>query len=559
MITPPTYIIGHKNPDADAICAAIGYAAYKQATGQEGYVAARCGNSNARIDAILKRFDLPLPLFLGDVTPRVHDIMRRKIHSIGRHATCAEALEIIDQHDIRALPVLGDNNKLEGQVSIFSLGEFFIPKPKDTRKMRHVRSSIGHIIRSLGAEVLNAVDEERVEDLYVRVGAMDIRSFGSFTETEGIALKESVVVVGDRYDIQQKAIQGGARLLVITGGLDVDQEVVDFARDRGVSLVVSPSDSATSSWIIRTATMLEPMIQANVPTFGPDEKIAQVKRKIANLGAPIFCVVDEKQKLLGLFSRSDLLKPVPTRLVLVDHNELGQAVNGASEVTIVEIIDHHRLGNPPTSQPIHFRNEIIGSTSSIIASLFRDAGIDPEPAIAGALMAGLVSDTLNLQSPTSTAKDAELLPWLSEKAGVSVEEICDLVFNSGSIILTATPDRVIETDCKHYDQGGVSYSVSQIEELGYDNFWKNNEAIAEALNAYRESKALNFSCLLVTDINQQNSLLLTSGDEGIAEAISFTHVDNHRDTFDLPGIVSRKKQLIPYLSNLLESIGVESV
>ncbi|WP_309398432.1 putative manganese-dependent inorganic diphosphatase [Cerasicoccus maritimus] len=555
----PTYIIGHKNPDADAICSAIAYAAYKQAIGEKGYTAARCGNSNARIDAILKRFDQPLPLFLGDVTPRVHDIMRRDIYRIGDKATCAEALEIIDEHDIRSLPVVNPDGVLAGQVSIFSLGEFFIPKPKEPRKMRHVFTSIGHIIRSLKAEVLNVIDPEMTQDLYVRIGAMDIRSFGAFTESEGVTFKESVVVVGDRYDIQQKAIQGGARLVVITGGLEVDKEVIEFAKDRGVSLIVSEADSATTSWIIRTATLLEPMIDREVPTFGPDEKISSVKRKIANLSAPIFCVVDENKKLIGLFSKTDLLKPVPTRLVLVDHNELGQAVNGAGEVNIVEIIDHHRLANPATAQPIFFRNEIIGSTSSIIASLFQAAKITPSAEIAGIMMAGLISDTLNLQSPTSTAKDAELLPWLVELSGVSVEEMCDLVFNSGSIILTSTPDRVIETDCKQYDQGGIRYSVSQIEELGYENFWKHQDAIQKALDNYLTNNGLNFSCLLVTDINQQNSLLLTSGESDIIANISFTHVDNHRNIFDMPSIVSRKKQLIPYLSNLLDSMGVEAV
>jgi len=367
------------------------------------------------------------------------------------------------------------------------------------------------------------------------------------------------VGVGDRWDIQQKAIQGRARLLVITGGLNVDDEVIQLARERGVSLVVSDADSATSSWIIRTSTLLEPMIDREVPTFGADEKIALVKRKIATLNAPIFCVVDEDQKLIGLFSKTDLLKPVPTKLILVDHNELGQAVNGAGEVNITEIIDHHRLANPSTAQPIFFRNEVIGSTSSIIAGMFRDAGINPPPEIAGIMLAGLISDTLNLQSPTSTEKDADLVPWLEKMADVSASEISDLVFNSGSIILTAKPGKVIDTDCKQYEQGSIRYSVSQIEELGYNNFWKHEANILAALNDYRKEKDLDFSCLLVTDINQQNSLLLVSGDNEIIDAISFTHVDNQRFIFDLPGIVSRKKQLIPYLTNLLQGMGVEAL
>lgn len=553
QVSSPTYIIGHKNPDADAICSAIAYASFKAATGQSGCMAARCGNSNERIDTILHRFNTPLPPFVGDLTPRVQDIMvsRDRLHKVGVDATCAEALELIDRYDIRALPVVDDDNRAKGVVSIFGLGEFFIPKADQLRRMRHVRSSVSSIVRCLNAKVIHANDPDRIEDLYVRIGAMDIRSFDKFSREENVTAKHSIIVVGDRYDIQQKSIQLGVRMLVITGGLEIDEGVIEMAREKDVALIVSPLDSATTSWIIRTATRLEPMIDSNIIAFRPDERLSQVKRKIANSYAPIYCVVDDRERLVGIFSKTDLLRPVQTNLIMVDHNELSQAVNGAHEVNIIEIVDHHRLGNPPTSQPILFRNEPVGSTCTIVAEMFRRHGLTPSADIAGILMSGIISDTLNLQSPTTTDRDRDLMPWLEGIAGIVADDLAKLIFSSGSVILNSTPDAVILSDLKSYEEGSVRFSVSQVEELGFNNFWEHSEAILEALEDYRSKNNLLFSALLVTDINTQNSLLLVQGDAAIIDLISYPVVKKNR-IFDMPGVVSRKKQLIPYLTNLIE-------
>lgn len=547
-----TYIIGHRNPDADAICSAIAYTAFKKASKAPGhYTAARCGNSNARIDAILRRFKLPLPFFLSDATPRVRDIMRTRIYKVQHDATCGDALEQIDTHDVRALPVVDHDNRLQGMVSVFSLGEFFIPKVTAPRKMRRVHTNIDHIVRSLKARVANIEDPDRVQDLYIRVGAMDIRSFGKSNEVDGINASESIIIVGDRYDIQQKALMAGVRLLVVTGDLEIDNDVLEIAKERKTSVLVSPWDTATTSWLIRTATVISPMIDTEVSTYSPEDKLVTARRKASGSYAPLYCVVDDRQRLHGVFSKTDLIKPTNKKLILVDHNELSQAVPGASECDIVEIIDHHRLGNPPTAQPITFRNDIIGSTSSIIACMYRESGITPEPKIAGIMMSGLISDTLNLQGPTTTERDRQLLPWLANIAGESVEAVANLIFQSGSIILSSEPLDVIKADCKHYQQGDLPYSASQVEELGFDNFYQHREALVEALEVYRASEGLSFSALLVTDVNKQNSLLLVRGDEEIVDNINYARTEMPF-IFDLPGIVSRKKQLIPYFTTMLE-------
>ena len=551
----PIYIFGHKNPDADAICSALAYEAYKHAIGQTEYKAARCGNSNARIDAILDRFKTPLPRFIGDVTPRVGNIMQSMVRTVTKKSTCAGALELIDQYDVRALPVVDDGGQIEGLVSIFQLGEFFIPKPHEPRAMRRVKTCVQSIIDSLNAKVLHADNIDEIEELFVRIGAMDIRSFGSHHKENGLTSDRSIIVVGDRRDIQERCLELGVRLLVITGALEVDEEVIERARESNISLIVSPYDSATTSWIIRTATHIDGLFEPKVSCFSAEDHISSVKRRIANSNDPLYLVVNDEKKLIGVFSKSDILRPSSTRIALVDHNELGQAVNGASEVQITEILDHHRLGNIPTEQPILFINRPVGSTCSIVADLFKTHKLTPEPNIAGIMMSGIISDTLLLNSPTATPLESELLDWLSPIAGIEPEALADIIFTAGSVVINSKPAEVISSDCKIYDEGELRFSVSQIEELGFDKFWKKEDALGKALEAYRIKEKLFFSFLLVTDINSHDSLLVVAGNDELKASINYPQ-RGQSNIYELSGIVSRKKQLIPYISSLLKTMGV---
>ena len=554
-MSEPIYIFGHKNPDADAICSALAYESYKHAIGQTEYMAARCGNSNARIEAILQRFETDLPTFIGDITPRISNIMQVKTRTLRKESTCAEAFELIDQYDVRALPVVDEKGCVEGLISIFKLGEFFIPKPREPRAMRQVHTTVQSIIDSLSAEVINIDNPNELEKLYVRIAAMDIASFGNHHKEIGLPSESSVIVVGDRQDIQTRCLELGVRLLVITGGLEVDKEVTAKAKECNVSLIISPYDSATTSWIIRTAAHIEDLIDPNVSCFSAEDHIASVKRRIANNNDPLYMVLNESKELIGVFSKSDILRPSQTRIALVDHNELSQAVNGASQVQITEILDHHKLGNIPTDQPILFINRPVGSTCSIVADLFRSQSLNPEPNIAGIMMAGIISDTLLLSSPTTTPLEGELLDWLSPIAGIEPKALADIIFTAGSVIIHNKPELVIRSDCKNYIEGEISFSVSQIEELGYDNFWKNENALSEALEAYRKEENLFFSILLVTDINTHNSLLLVAGNEELKNSIKYPQ-EGQSNVYELSGIVSRKKQLIPYITSMLKTMGV---
>ena len=559
--TPTTYIVGHKNPDADAICSAIAYAAFKHARGERGYIAARCGNSNARIDTILARFRTPLPYYLSDISPRVRDLMATEVFSVSEHATCAEALELLDRHHVRVLPVTCSRKGIAGVagvVSLAALGGIFIPRVSEPRAMRQVNTSLANITRALNARALHVVGDKKVEELYIRLGTMDISSFWSVSVRENIPANQAIVIVGDRHDIQRRSIELGIRALVITSNLEPDDDTLELAKARGVSVIVSPYDSATTAWVVRTASTIERVIERDVPTVGADVRIADVRKRFSIGNTHSIPVVSDDGALIGIITKTDLLKPVSTRLVLVDHNEITQAVPGADEVLIAEIIDHHRLGPLNTAQPILFINEPVGSTCTIVADLFRREGLQPSPDIAGIMMSGLISDTLHLNGPTTTPKDAIILAWLAEIAGVNSEQLADDIFNSGSVILANPPEKIVRSDYKIYEEEGIRFAVSQVEELGFGNFWDHAKPIAAALGELREEERLAFAALLVTDINTQNSLLLVKGDATLIQRISYAHVEQD-EIFDLPGIVSRKKQLIPYLSSLLKEMAADGV
>lgn len=549
----PIYVIGHRNPDTDAVCSAIAYAAYKEARGESGYIPARCGNSNARVDTVLRKFHTPLPIYLSDVTPRVHDVMVRDVISLPENATCAEALALVDEHDVRVLPIITADSRLLGTLSIFQLGGYFTPRLRSPRDMRRVDTTLSHVTRALNANVLHLHDPDRLEDLYVRIGAMDIRSFGKRTEQGSIPIGQTIIIVGDRWDIQQRSIQLGVRALILTGNLPIDAEVIEQAKQANVSVIISPYDSATTAWVVRTAATIQPLIDRKFSSVSADLPLGELRRRVAASNIPAYMVLADDGCLQGIVTKSDVIKPVQTRLVLVDHNEMSQAVPGAHEVTITEVIDHHRIGSLNTQQPILFINEPVGSTCTIVASLFHRDNLRPDPNIAGLMMSGIITDTLHLNSPTTTDKDRAMLSWLSEIAGVNSRALADEIFDSGSVILGSAPATVIRADMKIYDEDEIRFAVSQVEELGFANFWKHAKDLGIALGGLLEKEGLSFACLLVTDIHSQNSILLVRGDKNFIDRISYPHLEKN-EIFDMPGIVSRKKQLLPYITSILQEM-----
>jgi manganese-dependent inorganic pyrophosphatase len=545
-------VIGHRNPDTDAICAAIGYAEFKRRTGTAHAVAARCGDTNDRIDFVLETFGVSAPRFVADVSPKVRDVMAADVVSVPLTETVAQALGVMDDMNIRVLPVLTDQGICQGLISVFKVSKFFLPAAERVRESRRVLASVRNLARTLDARVVFALDEDREDDLILMIGAMNLDSFAQ--RLAEYPRERLIVVVGDRLEIQDLAIREGVRALIVTGGLPVSQSMVDFAAKQGVTLLVSPHDTATTAMLSRAAITVRHMIHESFLTFRADESLASVEPMAAASPFQAFPIVDDRNRTVGMLSKSDFLKRVHRQLILVDHNELSQAVQGADQVEIVEIIDHHRLGSLTTSQPILFRNEPVGSTSTIVADCFFRHQVEMPQPIAGLLLAGLVSDTLNLTSPTSTERDAQVLKKLEELAGLDARAFTEKLFASGSVLQSLPVAEAIVADCKEFKEQGHVFSVAQIEELGFDQFRKCKQEVLDALESFRNQQGYFFSALLVTDVVSNSSLLLVAGKAGFLKQIDYPMVED--GVFELAGVVSRKKQLFPYLMHCLKKGGV---
>jgi manganese-dependent inorganic pyrophosphatase len=544
-------IIGHKNPDTDAICSAIGYAEFKRRTGMEEAVAARCGDTNDRIDFVLKTFGTPAPKFVTDVSPKVSDVMQRHVLSVRPESTAAEALRLMDEKNLRMLPVLDGAQKCRGLLSLFKLSKFLFPAVSRSgnheRSSREVLSSLANLACTLDGKLLFGFDPEREEEFILMIGAMGLETFAA--RLDDFPPDKSCVIVGDRWDIQNVAIREGVRVLIVTGGMGIEPKTLEAAQKNHVSVITSPHDTATTATLCRAAVAVRHVLNEEFLSFREVAPLAAVREEAMSSGYLAFPVIGNDSEMVGILSKTDFLKTVTRRLILVDHNELSQAVQGADQVEIIEIIDHHRIGALATQQPILFRNEPVGSTSTIVADSFFRHGVELPGKVAGLLLAGLISDTLNLTSPTTTPRDAEILKRLEELSGVNAREFTEKLFASGSLLTLKPAPQAIATDCKEYTDLGVKFSVAQIEEIGFQQFWKRKAELLSALGAAREKGNLLFAALLITDVTTQNSLLLAVGDEKFIQRIDYPR--REAGIYELRGVVSRKKQLLPYLTHCL--------
>ena len=544
-----TIVIGHKNPDMDSICAAIGYAELKRLTGNPDVIAARAGNTNERIDFVLRKFGVEAPVLITDLSPRVRDVMQEEVISITADSSIYEAIQLIERKQMRGLPVIDGQLRCLGLLSAFKILHHLVPSREDTASARVVTAALEEIFHTFAGRMLQGEPPLEERDYLLLVGAMGKESFKK--RVQRYQGRPVVVILGDREEIQMEAIGAGVAALVVTGDTPVSAGVLDAAEKRGVTIATSPYDTATTVLLARGALKVGRKLDVEFMSFPPETLLASAREEAASSAQFIFPVIEEG-RLVGILSKSDFLKTIPRQLILVDHNELSQAVSGAEEVPIVEILDHHRLGGISTHSPILFWNHPVGSASSIVAMCFEQLGVPIPKPIAGLLMAGLISDTLNLSSPTATPMDARILERLAAIAETEPARLAEEIFSVGSPLLTMTPEQAITADCKEYSEGSARFSVAQIEEITFSHFHKKKAALTEALEAYCRGRGYLFSTLLVTDINTQNSILLVCGSEAFLQRIDYPRLAHNQ--WELKGVVSRKKQLLPYLLDRLHGM-----
>lgn len=543
-------VIGHRNPDTDSICAAIAYADFKRKTGVSNAIAARCGDINDRIDFVLRKFGMAPPRFVADVRPKVRDVMQHRVIEVAEDTSAFEALEVMDRHNIRTLPILDDEKRCHGLVSVFKMSKFFLPGQSRIQDTRRILTNLNHLKEVLNAESHGLQDPDKEEELVLMIGAMRMDSFEK--RLEHYDPSKILLIAGDREDIQLYAIEKRIRIMVITGGLKVSEGIRALARANDVSLLVSEHDSATTAMLCRAAISVKHIRTEHFLYFNEDESLNSIRDVAISSQFQAFPVLDAHKRVVGMLSKTDFVKRVKRQLILVDHNELSQAVKGADQVDIMEIVDHHRIGSLTTQQPILFINRPVGSTSTIITDMYRNAGIEIPKPIAGLLLSGIISDTLNLTSPTATKTDSDMLKHLESITKLNAAEFTDALFSSGSVLTHRAPDQAITNDCKEYEEEDKIFSVAQIEEIGFEQFWEQKDKLFEALETYRHKNHYYFAALLVTDVVRQTSLLLVAGEAHFMDSIQYNLADT--DVYELPGIVSRKKQLLPYLTKCLNQV-----
>jgi manganese-dependent inorganic pyrophosphatase len=542
------FVFGHRNPDTDAICSAIAYADLLQRTTRPDAVAVCCGAPNPRTAFVLDRAGLPPPRIVMDVRPQIEDVCRRDTVTAALGDSFHDAYQRMREGQLRALPVVDAERRVVGVISVLDLMDLFFRDATDARRARTVETSLHTMCNVLGGSFQHVIDPSRRDELLVMVGAM---SSEGFTERmEAYPNAQLVVVCGDRPTIQLPAIEHGVRALVVTGGYRLSKGLVELAHARGVSVILSPFDTVNTTLRLKSSQFIDPVVEAGVLTLPAKATVAEVRGAVERSTQPVFPVVGDDGRLVGMAFKTDVLNPPRPQLVLVDHNELGQAVAGADEAEIVEVLDHHRLGGGLTStQPIRFVNEPVGSTCTLVARQFRAAGIDPGRGIALCMASGIISDTLHLRSPTTTDVDRDVLAWLGTQCGIDLAEHAREFFAVGSALRSKAPGDVIREDCKEFTEHGVRFSISQIEETGFDLFWERKEDLRAALEDYSVRQRLDFSALLVTDVVSNGSVLLLSREPDGWEEINYPRLD--RGLYELEHVVSRKKQLLPLVARLL--------
>jgi manganese-dependent inorganic pyrophosphatase len=553
----PFYVIGHKNPDTDAVCSAIGHAALLRASGDEPTaIAARCGEVSQRTKWVLEKAGMDAPLLLTDARTTSGMICRRKVISVQPSDTFLTAYNRMLAASIRCVPVIDEKGAVAGMLQYINLLKLLLPDNTEGISVRTVHASLNNLAATLDAESHGApiCDRDEEEDLILLVGA-------SSQDTVKLRLDQAaadgnigrfLVICGDRPIVQRLAIEKGARALLVTGKNTISKDIRDFAIAKGTVLLGCRQDTASANTLIRCSRTVRHVMETNFISVNENEPVSKIRKQLVTVDQDLFPVMEiGTNHMIGVLAKSDLVDPPKMRFALVDHNEYAQAISGIEEATITEVIDHHRLsGNLVSREPIRYLNEPVGSTCTLVARKFFHRDLIPAPEVALCLCGGIVSDTLCLTSPTTTKLDQRMLTWLSGIARVDAKEFAQEFFAVGSLIANGTTDEIIHSDRKEFHEQGMFISVSQVEERDLHGFKARREELEDALRALQYDKGYDIAVLVVTDVALLKSMVLAVGPENVIAALPFNRIDE--TLYLAPGVVSRKRQIFPGICDAIE-------
>ena len=540
------YVTGHKNPDSDSICAAYAYAEFKNKIGETETVACRLGDVNQETQFILDYFDAEAPKFLNTVKLKVEDLQFDNINPVSPDISLKTAWTIMREKNIKTLPVGDENNHLLGVLAVANLTSCYMDI-WDNRILSKINTTLYNIIDTLSAKICYVN-----EDIKFFPGKIAVTAMQPDTMTEHIE-EGDIAIVGDREEAQAALINLNVSLMIVTGGYAPSEKIINLAKEHGVTIIVTQHDSFTASrLIVQSIPVGYVMVKENIVSFRTDDLVDDIKKVMSETRFRSYPVLDENGRVVGTVSRYHLISNHKKKVIQVDHNERGQSVDGLEDAEVLEIIDHHRVADIQTNNPIYFRNEPVGSTSTIVAKCFFESGIRPSRKAAGLLCGAIISDTLLFRSPTCTPQDQYICKKLAEIAGINIEEFAKEMFKAGTSLKGKTVEQIFNTDFKPFTIEGTKVGISQVNTMDIEGFMPLKEEMLNYMDQKAKEAGLEMVMLLLTDILNEGSEILVTGakPEIVEKAFKITLKD--KGAF-LPGVLSRKKQVVPPITNAITS------
>ena len=532
------FIIGHKNPDTDSICSAIAYAALKNQIAGNHFEARRAGEINEETRFVLKYFGVKKPKLLEDVRTQVKDIDIRYTEGAQRDFSLMKAWKIMKNLKVVTLPVTKEE-RLEGIITIGDITRSYMEE-YDCRVLSKARTSYKNILETLEGEMIVGDTEGYFEDGKVQVAAANPDFMESFIE------KGDLIILENRYESQLCCIEMEAACIVVCSGSPVSRTIRSLAQSRGCRIICTPFDTFTVARLINQSMPISYVMSTeNLNVFSPDDYIEDVHDIMVVVRHRYFPVVSNEGDYVGMLSRRNLLGARKKQVILVDHNEKTQAVNGLGEAEILEIIDHHRLGTIETMSPVFFRNQPLGCTATIVYQMYQENGVEIKPQIAGLLCSAIISDTLLFRSPTCTEVDKAAAQQLAKIAGIEPESYAMEMFSAGSNLSSKTEEEIFYQDFKEFTVEDMKIGVGQISSMSQEELEELKKRLLPYMKSEILKKGLDIMYFMLTNIWDESTLLLCVGDRAedvLFEALNVRLTD---DTVRLPGVVSRKKQLLP--------------
>ena len=542
-------VIGHRNPDTDSICSAIAYAELKNKTSDLVCEARRAGKMNQETEFVLKKFGVTPPRMCTDVNPKIRDVDYRQVPGIPGSTSLRKAWEIMRDQKIDTLPVTSEDDELQGVITVKDIAtanmDLF-----DTGILAKSRTSYRNILETLGATMVVGSEDAVCTTGHIRIGTATPEMLESSME------KGDIVILTNRYESQLCAIEKEASLIIICNGAKVGRTIQHIAAETGVAIMSAPCDTyAAAKLISQCAPISYYMTRDNIMKFTLVTPVADVTRVMAKVRHRYFPILDADGKYCGMISRRNIINLRKRRIILVDHNEATQAVEGFDQAEILEIIDHHRIGSLETSGPVYFRNQPVGCTATIVTQMYDESGVEIPQKTAGLLLAAILSDTLVFRSPTCTPRDVGAANRLAKIAGVDINEFANEMFEAGEKLDGKTAEEVFLQDFKVFMCGDIRFGVAQGSYMTRKNLTAAEALLKPYLEEARNKQNVEDIYMLLTDVPKEESVVISDGryaSEVLADGFETQPAED--GSFTLPGVVSRKKQFIPALMTAYQEL-----